>query len=198
MKSYLILSLLWLLFYVPHSVLALESVKSKLTKQWPFLKRYYRILYNAQSLVFFVLAYLYQIKLDAIVLIQQPIWVNLIAIVFMGISFYIMAISFRHYDKKEFLGIEQLEQASFNVAIGSTLNISGLNQYVRHPLYSATFLFLIAYFFYKPFDTTLVFVFISIIYVFIGTHLEEIKLRKQFGEQYKQYQQKVPRFIPFI
>jgi protein-S-isoprenylcysteine O-methyltransferase Ste14 len=198
MKSYLILLLLWLLFYIPHSILALESIKTKLSQQFPFLKRYYRILYNAQSLLLFAIAFLYQRQLQSLLLFQVNSFFYAIAIVLMLLSFLIIALSFRHYDKYEFLGLQQYQLATFNAAIGSTLNSKGLNQYVRHPLYSATFMFLFGYLLYKPFDTTLIFVLISVAYLIIGTYLEEAKLSKQFGEAYKLYKQKVPMFIPFI
>jgi protein-S-isoprenylcysteine O-methyltransferase Ste14 len=198
MKNHLILLLLWLLFYVPHSVLAIESVKSKLTKQWPFLKRYYRILYNVQSFLLFVLAFSYQRQLQSQVLFQVKSFVYVFAISLILLSFAIIALSFRHYDKKEFLGLQQYKHATFNVAIGSNLSVKGLNQYVRHPLYSATFMFLFGYLLYKPFDTSLVFVLVSSVYLLVGTWLEEKKLIKQFGDAYKSYQQKVPMFIPFI
>ncbi len=198
MKSYLILILLWLLFYLPHSILALESIKIRLSNHFPFLKRYYRILYNVQSLLFFAIAFLYQRQLNATILFAMPSLIHWLAIAAIVVSFFIMAWSFKHYDKKEFLGLQQYQNASFNAVIGSTLNSKGLNSYVRHPLYSATILFLLAYFIYKPFDTTLIFVLISMAYLIIGTYLEEAKLSKQFGDVYKQYKQEVPMFIPFI
>jgi protein-S-isoprenylcysteine O-methyltransferase Ste14 len=197
MKGYLLLTFFWLLFYVPHSVLALESIKKRLSQTFPFLKRYYRLLYNVQSLLLFGNAFYYQRQLQSQFLFQVNSFFYIFSIALMLFSFFIMALSFRHYDKYEFLGLQQFQQANFNVAIGSTLNVKGLNQFVRHPLYSATFLFLFGYLLYKPLDSSLIFVIISSAYLFVGTWLEEKKLSNRFGEVYKQYQRKVPMFLPF-
>jgi protein-S-isoprenylcysteine O-methyltransferase Ste14 len=48
-----------------------------------------------------------------------------------------------------------------------------------------------------PAVSSLIAVFIIIAYTIIGMHLEERKLIDQFGDQYKQYQKKVPMIIPF-
>ena len=39
---------------------------------------------------------------------------------------------------------------------------------------------------------------ITTIYVFIGIRIEEGKLIKEYGQDYVDYQQKVPMLIPFL
>ena len=36
----------------------------------------------------------------------------------------------------------------------------------------------------------------SVLYLYVGTWLEEKKLVKQFGKKYKKYQEEVPMLIP--
>jgi methanethiol S-methyltransferase len=198
MNTYLILSSFWLLFYITHSILAADAIKLKLAAKFPFLHRYYRLLYNLISLILFAIAFLYQRNIQPQVLFELNPYLSYSCMALMLFAMALMALTFKQYSKNEFIGISQLQSGSFNPAIGSTLNIQGLNKYVRHPLYTATFIFLLAYLGYKPYAASLVFVVISSLYLILGTYLEEQKLLKQFGEAYKQYQSNVPMFFPFI
>ncbi len=76
------------------------------------------------------------------------------------------------------------------------LNIKGANKFVRHPLY----LFVILYLIFDPqmelFSLVLLLCFIA--YFFIGSIYEEKKLVEVFGDEYRNYQSKVPGIIPWI
>lgn len=194
--EYITLTFLWLLFFVPHSLLAANGTKHKLLGAFPFLNKAYRLLYNIQSLFFFGLAFWYQKSITPVFLFEPNTWVKGTAFVIMVAAIILMLVSFRNYSASEFLGLQQWRQKSFNAAIAETLSINGLNQYVRHPLYSASFLFLAAYFVFKPSYANLVFVALSTLYLVVGTYLEEQKLISQFGDAYLQYQKRVGRFWP--
>jgi methanethiol S-methyltransferase len=194
--EYITLTFLWLLFFVPHSVLAANGAKRRLLVAFPILNKAYRLLYNIQSLFFFGFAFWYQKSIIPIFLFEPNTWMQGTALLFMLSGLLLMLLSFRNYSASEFLGLQQWRQKSFNAAIAETLSISGLNQYVRHPLYSASFLFLAAYFVFKPSYANLVFVALSSLYLVVGTYLEEQKLIAQFGDAYLQYQKRVGRFWP--
>jgi protein-S-isoprenylcysteine O-methyltransferase Ste14 len=68
---------------------------------------------------------------------------------------------------------------------------------MRHPLYSASYLFLAAYFLFKPYIGSAIFTLVGFIYLYVGAKWEEKKLVKQFGDTYLDYQKKVPMFWPF-
>jgi protein-S-isoprenylcysteine O-methyltransferase Ste14 len=77
------------------------------------------------------------------------------------------------------------------------LVVSGLNRYVRHPLYFATLLLLLGYFLRQPDRSHAITAALGLAYLLIGTRLEERKLVATFGQAYRDYQQKVPMLIPF-
>ena len=79
---------------------------------------------------------------------------------------------------------------------GGELIISGIHQWMRHPLYFGTFLFIWGGWIAYPLLSLLISNLIITIYTLIGIGLEENKLIAEYGEQYKSYQQNVPMIIP--
>jgi protein-S-isoprenylcysteine O-methyltransferase Ste14 len=80
--------------------------------------------------------------------------------------------------------------------VSSKLEVNGLHRYVRHPLYLGTFVFLWGWFLLYPSLSFLICCSFITIYTLIGLRFEEKKLIKEFGDEYVQYQKKVPRLIP--
>jgi len=76
------------------------------------------------------------------------------------------------------------------------LMIMGIHKYVRHPLYSGTFVFIWGLWVLIPSASLLITDIIITIYTLIGIRFEEKKLVNEFGEGYKEYQQQVPMIIP--
>jgi methanethiol S-methyltransferase len=196
MNVYFILFLYWLLFYGVHSITASSWLKNLVQTYLPLWVGPYRFLYNLVSLVLFALAFNFQRKIMAEPIFEKVVWLSYLGLVGIGFSFAFMVVSFRNYSKSEFFGMEMWRTKSFNSALGRQLNIGGLNQLMRHPLYTASCFFFIAYFLYKPFYSTLVFSTMGCIYLYVGTLFEEKKLVQQFGKQYQDYQEKVPMFFP--
>lgn len=192
--EYVKLGILWLLFFVPHSLLAANNIKERLTRSLPILNRSYRFIYNLQSILFFTWAFYFQRTLHPIFLFEPTPLMQSFALIFMGVGLTLMLLSFKNYSAKEFIGIQQWRQQTFNPALSETLNTKGLNQYARHPLYTASFIFLWSYLLYKPHYANLEFVLLSSLYLVVGTHLEEQKLITQFGDAYLEYKKKVGRF----
>jgi protein-S-isoprenylcysteine O-methyltransferase Ste14 len=104
-------------------------------------------------------------------------------------------IAFKNYSGQEFLGLDFNKKEKQQ---NPSLTTSGLNKYVRHPLYFASVLIVWGYFLAKPDVTILIMTSVISVYLIIGTKLEEQKLIKEFGEQYKAYIKKVPMLLPFI
>lgn len=70
---------------------------------------------------------------------------------------------------------------------------SGIHRYVRHPLYTAMFLM----FWGRAFDeAALMTALWGTLYLVVGTHFEERKLLRIYGEDYARYSAAVPRFLP--
>lgn len=90
----------------------------------------------------------------------------------------------------EFLGLPHSVTA--NRAAG--LTTTGCYGIVRHPLY----LFSMLFFLFNPIVTSrwLILSVFSAIYFVFGALLEERRLLREFGDEYKNYQQNVPFLIP--
>lgn len=79
-------------------------------------------------------------------------------------------------------------------AAAKSFTVRGPYRWVRHPLYSFTIVFFWTY----PVITTdrLLFNILWTIWVIIGSHLEEHELVEDFGDDYRDYQSKVPMLLP--
>ena len=74
----------------------------------------------------------------------------------------------------------------------------GIHDYVRHPLYSGTLLFIWGLFFSFPMLKNLIAMIIITGYVLVGIRLEEKKLLIEFGKAYADYMNRVPMLIPYL
>jgi protein-S-isoprenylcysteine O-methyltransferase Ste14 len=105
--------------------------------------------------------------------------------------------SLRQYDLGEFTGIQQIQQKNTPPS-HSSLNTSGLNAIVRHPLYLGTILLLFGLLLVFPKISALLLLSSVLVYLPFGIHFEEKKLRGQFGQAYIDYQKRVKRLIPGV
>ena len=99
------------------------------------------------------------------------------------------------YDMREFTGLSYLDETDPDPG---ELITTGLNRYVRHPLYFAGILLMMGYLLIFFTDVNLLLVAIIFIYLIIGAQYEEKKLEATFGEDYRKYQEKVKMLIPFV
>lgn len=105
-------------------------------------------------------------------------------------------LSLHQIDWKSFIGIRQVlayYQKSSTSVVPEKLVISGIYRFTRHPLYLFSILFLWC----KPTMTLpwLVFSSLATLYFLVGSFLEEKKMVKQYGDQYREYQKTVPWLI---
>lgn len=96
-------------------------------------------------------------------------------------------------DAWHFLGVRQLVEP---VGGAPTLTTGGLYRFVRHPLYTAGFVFL----WLTPMmtSTLLVFYLGLSLYLYVGSVFEERRLVLEFGPSYEAYQRQVPRLVPAL
>ena len=76
------------------------------------------------------------------------------------------------------------------------LEITGLHQYVRHPLYLGTFAFIWGWFLNSAFISYFIACVIITVYTMVGLIFEEQKLIQEFGDDYLKYRKNVPMIIP--
>lgn len=102
------------------------------------------------------------------------------------------------WDLKEFLGFRQWERRRKGGARGEVspgrLFTGKAYGVVRHPLYlgcSAILLFHPVQTRNRAVSTAMI-----VLYFYVGTFFEERRLLKKFGDEYRAYQERVPRFLP--
>ncbi len=195
-----VIIILLVLYGFIHSILASEKVKKIFRKTFGKLIAFYRLGYN-----FFALVALYFIwdlaphptlqiyKLpspyDYFVLIPQ--FLSLIGIIW----------CFKYICFKEFIGLNQIdrylkkEYSDTELDENYTLRIEGPYKYSRHPIYFFSIIFLM---FRAEMNLFYLTMFISFTaYFYIGSYYEEKKMVRLFGDDYRNYQKKVPRIFPY-
>jgi methanethiol S-methyltransferase len=189
--SHIIIGLLWTAYCLLHSVLALESLKQHWKPKPGDRVDKYRLFYNAFALLSLVAIVLYQVTVPS-PFVFTPAWWNWIAggiLILSGIIIMTICIG------KYFLQMSGLQKQT--ELPSDQLIINGVHQWVRHPLYFGTFLFIWGGWLVYPSLSFLVADSVITLYTLIGIHIEEKKLVKEFGEAYRQYQKKVPMILPF-
>jgi protein-S-isoprenylcysteine O-methyltransferase Ste14 len=110
--------------------------------------------------------------------------------------------TFRYFNLKEFLGINQALKAyggDYNVYSldeESELVLKGPYLWCRHPLYFFTIMFLVL----RPymFLDYLVSLVCIIAYFYVGSLWEEKRMLEKFGEHYEAYKKQVAPIVPFL
>jgi protein-S-isoprenylcysteine O-methyltransferase Ste14 len=74
----------------------------------------------------------------------------------------------------------------------------GIYSRIRHPLYLATILVLLAVILIYPFPIVAVFSLCLMTYTMIGAYFEERKLVRHYGDQYLQYKKNAGFMLPKI
>lgn len=180
-------------YFFLHSLLAAEAVKKWLKSIIP--ANLYRLVYNLFALLFLWPPVIIYLLLDQHFLIKASPWFSGMGIVLLltGAAWCWKAMGGYHLG--EFTGVYQWKYGK--EPAHTRLQVDGLNQYVRHPLYFGTLLIGWGIFLLVPTDALLVTALIMTAYIFIGSLLEERKLTQQFGEAYRLYRQEVPMLLPF-
>lgn len=179
----------WLMFGVFHSLTASAGIKSLIE---PMCGRAYRLLYNVFALVTFTATIgLGKVAFSGFEAFELSGGLKIIlSIVEIG-GWLLMFLALRQYDLGLFAGTKQIRHEHEG---DEPLQTSGLNRYVRHPLYSAVFLVLWGAV-WTPFGlATAVF---GSAYLLIGTFTEETRLTQKYGDAYSDYKARVPAYIPW-
>jgi protein-S-isoprenylcysteine O-methyltransferase Ste14 len=175
-----------------HSLLASMSLKNKFRKSLGKSFKYYRLFYTVFSFVLLVGLLYFQLSIVTIKLYQPSTSVYITGMT-LGLSgLFLMLVCIKKY----FISLSGL-LSLVKEDVSNQLLITGIHRYVRHPLYLGTFAFIWGLFLILPYLSMLIANSIITLYTLIGIKLEEAKLITEFGENYKLYQKKVPKLIPF-
>ena len=189
--SHWLLILFWIIYYTVHSMFAATSVKIFFKKVLRKYFRYYRLNYSIFVTITLIWLLYHQYSFDSPLLIKSNglKYISFLLMVLPGIVIMFFSI------KKYFLLLSGV-RSIFTPAPLPELKLDGIHQFVRHPLYSGTILFVWGLFFIFPLLNNLIAVVLLTVYVFVGISFEEKKLIKEFGKKYEEYISNVPMLIP--
>ena len=182
----LILGLFWMVYYALHSAMATVSFKRFLRKRLSNLYPYYRAIYSFFAAVNFILLFILHDLAPSDPVYTSKLFLHYLgfAILFSGIV--LMVVAGKNYGLSFF----------YRESDEKTLVKTGMNAFVRHPLYFGVLVALIGFFLAFPYWKNLVFLVVTAIYVIIGSLLEEQKLIDKFGDDYRAYRNEVKMLIP--
>lgn len=187
-------------FAVLHSLLARPALKRKLFGRWPGLKSYYRLLYTLFAVVTFGIWYLFS-PFPQGMLYRIPFPYSVFFRIMQGVGVIGFFLSLKAINVSKFVGLQPIissrsQSTPFPPESSDELVTDGLYAWVRHPLYTASIMVLL----FNPVMSAKLglITLLVILYCWIGTVYEERNLIAEYGREYKEYRQKVPRFIPKI
>ncbi len=182
------------IYYAIHSLLAANATKQML--QPLISKRVYRVFFNLISVLLLIpLVWLY-FEIDHEAIFVKTITTKILGWLMLVIGILTNLMAIRQYNLAEFSGIAYLSDSIMEST--PQLNISGLNKWMRHPLYTTTLLVMLGVVLLQANVAMLGIVIISFVYILIGIQLEERKLIEEFGADYLEYKKEVRMLIPFL
>ncbi len=185
--SYSLVVLAWVIFGIIHSSLASGTVKKKAYGAG-FSPLAYRRLYNIIAVILFLLILLGGGLIPPEYFMPHGKSSQGVGLILATFGFFLTKMAFKEVSFASFIGLKEEKE--------SHLITSGIYARIRHPLYSATILFLIGFVIFSPSYTNLIHGICLFIYLIIGVQYEEKRLLKTFGKEYKQYKEKVPMLLP--
>jgi len=193
MTNHILLAFFWTIYCLLHSVLADLIMKKKIKKIMGGSYKYYRLMYSIFAFVTFIPILWFAIRMPSVLLFLRNNFLLIVGII-VGFSGCLIMIACISKYLPDLSGVKNIAKKNFS----NKLIVTGMHRYVRHPLYAGTFLFLWGSFIILPYLSFLISNIIITVYTLIGIQLEEKKLMLEFGENYKQYKQKVPKLIPAL
>ena len=188
-----LLALAWCAYFALHSWLASLRVKRWVHARRRALMPWYRLAFNAVSVLLIVPLVWWMYRLGG-----GWLWRWEGAWFWVGNGLALLAVlgflwTLRHYDGAEFLGLRQSRGHVHDVEDQEHLHISPLHRFVRHPWYSLGLVILWTRDMNPAILTTAV---VVTLYLVIGSRLEERKLVTYHGDAYRDYRRHVPGLIP--
>lgn len=189
-KIHLLLSFQCCLYCVFHSLLATNRIKNFFYTCFKISSSSYRVGYNLLSILWLLALIYYQAGIKSWEIFTANLYSNILAVTLILIGGSIMLLCiYKYFNQLSGLPVQK---------IGMQLQTDGLHNWVRHPLYLGTILFLVGLFIMWPLMKNLLVFGIIIIYTLAGVWLEEEKLIIQFGDAYIKYKARVPMILPRI
>jgi len=194
-SKFILLAVLWSVWCGLHSLLITPAVTGRIQNRWGRYFVYYRLGYNLFSLLTLLPLWSYTKSLSGLTgaLWSWPYSLVQGLIALLGVA--AMVAGGRAYDLPFFLGLRQIKdsRATSLLTAPGPLKFSGVLGMVRHPWYSGGLLLIWAQ---KMDPPILMMSLILSVYFIVGALLEERKLRRSYGQDYRDYQREVSMFFP--
>jgi protein-S-isoprenylcysteine O-methyltransferase Ste14 len=195
-SQHLIVAALWIIWCFVHSLMIASVVTNRLREKFGNHYRFYRLFFNTVALATFCPLALYSLQLN-----EKPvfIWDGVLVVVQYGLlslSVFLFLAGARHYSFSSFLGLAQIREGepSRTLSARPAFATSGILGVIRHPWYAGALLLVWA----RDFGLmTLIINFVLSLYLVIGAFLEERKLLKEFGDDYRLYKNRVSMLLPW-
>ena len=189
--SHIILAALWIVYCVLHSLFA-----SLIFKKWMECRmdkhfKFYRLYYTLFALIILAGIIFFQVSLSQKIIFKSNSFTLAIGGLVSITGLVIMTVCIWKY----FIQLSGL-RSLIEKRTGNKLMITGIHNYVRHPLYADTFLFIWGLLLLLPYWSILIADSIITLYTLIGIRFEENKLVREFGKPYEDYKNEVPMIIP--
>lgn len=178
-----------------HSLLIAPGIEAWLKQRLGERFAWSRLAYNLISAVTLLAVLLFIHRLPA-----DPLWRwhglwQIPRTAFLVAALWLGWLGARSHDNGVFLGLRQIRDArAGRTPAPPRFSRGGVLGLIRHPWYAAAILLLIAM---RDFTTTnVVWRAVFVLYLLVGTWLEERKLVRVFGDDYRAYRREVPAFLP--
>ncbi len=194
--SYLMLAVLLIAWCALHSAMISIPVTEYLRRHLRERYRFYRLLFNVVAVLTLIPVALFAYSLRIQPIFSWDGYLRIGQLLLLGTALLLFYLGGRQYDAGSFLGIRQIRERDWSKAItlSGKLNTSGILGITRHPWYLGGMLLIWA----RPLDISALLVnAILTAYLIVGSFLEEKKLAREFGEQYRAYQRQVSMLIPY-
>lgn len=194
--EYLALAVCWSVWCLVHSALIDARVTGYLRQRLGDGFRFYRLAYNAFSLVSLAPVLFYTWELREEVLWQWDGWLRLGQVGLGGGSALLFYLGARRYDLLQFIGLRQIRSGRMGKGLTASGGVDdgGVLGAVRHPWYAAGIILVWAR---ALTAADLIAAAIITVYMIVGCMLEERKLVREFGADYEAYQRRVPMLVPW-
>jgi len=189
---YLFLVLSWTLFYILHSSFAGAKLKRFFTAKIGLSLKSYRLFYSIGSSLFIFGILVQSMLIPSLPLFSKGPFTAYLAYVFAGFGTIILVKSMKQISISSFLGISSMTEKS------DKLIITGMYSKIRHPLYAGLLLIFIGYLLYAGTLAAAVHLGCLMAYLPFGIYFEEKNLLAIYGQDYRNYQEKVPPILPWI
>jgi protein-S-isoprenylcysteine O-methyltransferase Ste14 len=188
-----VVTAVWTLWCVQHSVLNSRGFLDRFAIPQTRIGPYYRLIYNLVSTGTLLAVVRLTPRADEAWLWTWDGWLKPVQVLIFAIAIFVFVLAFRCHDFWEFLGVKPFMKSGPVESSTKPLAVHGIYGVLRHPQYTAGLMALWAR---NIAASELVVNIVLSIYLIVGAHMEESRLRASFGEEYERYRKEVPAFLP--